>query len=146
MEVDSSRYAMAPRREASRYAEKTGSRDSRILSRYAANNFDRPPREFLEANNKQEDLHQPLVASVQIKSLHQGASKVSQHCVTGDCDPDNLLMLAPQEGTGFLGYLKGLPPSIEDMVTSSKPDTIQSAIRLAHHLIDHTVRHGTLGT
>ncbi|KAD5960876.1 hypothetical protein E3N88_04907 [Mikania micrantha] len=44
IEVDSSRYAMAPRRKASRYAKKSGSRDSRILSRYATNNFDRPPR------------------------------------------------------------------------------------------------------
>ncbi|KAD7479840.1 hypothetical protein E3N88_02976 [Mikania micrantha] len=44
--MDSSRYAMVPRREASRYAKKSGSRDSRILSRYAANNFDRPPRHW----------------------------------------------------------------------------------------------------
>ncbi|KAD4385768.1 hypothetical protein E3N88_25937 [Mikania micrantha] len=32
-ELDSSRYAMVPRRKASRYAKQTGSRDSRILSR-----------------------------------------------------------------------------------------------------------------
>ncbi|KAD4585920.1 hypothetical protein E3N88_23521 [Mikania micrantha] len=48
IKVDSSRYAIAPRRKASRYAKKSGSRDSRILSRYAANIFDRPPRHSLQ--------------------------------------------------------------------------------------------------
>ncbi|KAD2805427.1 hypothetical protein E3N88_38804 [Mikania micrantha] len=44
MKVDSSRYAMVPRQEASQYAKQTGSRDSRITSLYAMMNFDRPPR------------------------------------------------------------------------------------------------------
>ncbi|KAD4385805.1 hypothetical protein E3N88_25974 [Mikania micrantha] len=70
MEMDSSRYAMVPRREASRYAKKSGSRDSRILSRYAANNFDRPPRHWslkkvLEAIKKLGTTNNPL------KSRHQ---------------------------------------------------------------------------
>ncbi|KAD7116638.1 hypothetical protein E3N88_03906 [Mikania micrantha] len=57
-EVDSSRYAMVPRRKASRYAAQTGSRDSRIPSRYAVKYFDRPPR---TTENKLSNLLEPLV-------------------------------------------------------------------------------------
>ncbi|KAD5508301.1 hypothetical protein E3N88_16004 [Mikania micrantha] len=38
------------------------------------------------------------------KLIHETTEKiVLQHCVTGDCDPDNLLLLAPQKGRDFSG-------------------------------------------
>ncbi|KAD5960569.1 hypothetical protein E3N88_12041 [Mikania micrantha] len=45
-EMDSSRYATFPPRKASRYASQTGSRDSRIPSRYEINIFDRASRRY----------------------------------------------------------------------------------------------------
>ena len=41
-------------------------------------------------------------------------------------------------------YIGGLEPEIEGMVTSSKPTTIQQAIRLAHTLTDQAVKRGAL--
>ncbi|KAD4585763.1 hypothetical protein E3N88_23364 [Mikania micrantha] len=91
-EVDSSRYAMVPRRKASRYAKKTGSRDSRILSRYTMRNFDRPSR--IASIRRREHIHRDCC------NRHIGLAC----CVTGDCDPDNLLLLAPQKGRDFSGF------------------------------------------
>ena len=41
-------------------------------------------------------------------------------------------------------YVGGLVPQIQGMITSSKPATIQQAIRLAHQLTDQAVLQGTL--
>ncbi|KAD3336539.1 hypothetical protein E3N88_32058 [Mikania micrantha] len=41
-------------------------------------------------------------------------------------------------------YIGELPSQIESMVTASCPDTIHSAVRLAHRLVDQAVRRGTL--
>lgn len=40
-------------------------------------------------------------------------------------------------------YIRGLPEKIQGHVTSSKPGTIQSAIRMAHELVAQSVRCGT---
>ncbi|KAD4981743.1 hypothetical protein E3N88_18414 [Mikania micrantha] len=46
---------------------------------------------------------QPLEGPPEAVLVRFLPSKVSQHCVTGDCDPDNLLLLAPQKGRDFSG-------------------------------------------
>ncbi|KAD4585784.1 hypothetical protein E3N88_23385 [Mikania micrantha] len=67
-EGDSSRYAMVPRRKASRYAKKTGRRDSRILSRYTMRNFDRPsrPLELEEVDRSHQELGTTMIQVLRV--------------------------------------------------------------------------------
>ncbi|KAD6796115.1 hypothetical protein E3N88_07011 [Mikania micrantha] len=89
-----------------------------------------------EIQKMEEELYNLKVQGSDIVSYTTRFHELAQLCPT---------MVTP-EYKRIEQYLKGLPPSIEDMVTSSMPDIIQSAIRLAHRLIDQAVSRGTLGT
>ncbi|KAK1408207.1 hypothetical protein QVD17_39842 [Tagetes erecta] len=41
-------------------------------------------------------------------------------------------------------YISGLPSQIQGLVTSSRPETIQDAIRLTHRLVEQAIEQGTL--
>ncbi|KAD5507661.1 hypothetical protein E3N88_15364 [Mikania micrantha] len=106
---------MVPQQEASRYAERTESRDSRILSRYVANNFDRPPRCILAG------------ASIRIREhIHTGTAVTGLACcVTGDCDPDNLPPLAPRKGRDFSGCDNKCTTCVEEKQTRSSFKSVE---------------------